>query len=75
MLIFRNKRTKKIYAGGDWGFDPPRRRYADGVYLLPMFFPEEWIEAERRRRNLPEKLFEAVPVALVDLRTGDKIIY
>lgn len=66
MLIFRNKRTKKIYAGGDWNFDPPRRRYADGKYLLPMLFLEDEIEKARKRRNLPEKLFEAIPVELVD---------
>jgi len=73
MLIFRNKRTKRIYHGGDFNFAPPKPLYADGINWLPMFFTEESIERERKRRNLPEDKFEAVPVALVDLRTGATI--
>ena len=75
MLIFRNKRTKKIFRGSDFNYAPPKPLYADGIYGLPMFFAEESIERERKRRNLPEDKFEAVPVALVDLRTGATIKY
>ena len=73
MLIFRNKRTKKIYAGRDWRYYKPRKLYADKV--PPLLFLDDRIKREREWRNLPEDKFEAVPVALVDLRTGDKIKY
>ena len=75
MMILRNKRTKKIYAGDDLRFYPPIRRYVDGDYLYPMIFLEDDIEVERKQRELPENKFEAVPVALVDLRTGEKILW